>query len=191
MEVTRDRGTAALHGDILMDADAEGTDAQRLRCGTHRCAPYVEIGEDGASKLLMEGEDVCLAVGVVEGELAFVAVQLDADTHQLPQRHHRASHVGRLAHLAVHPRKAIDIPEPGTRVVVEGPMDATTQLGHSDPPVRDATQVHFPSVEARGEAAGAQDAGGRGEALGVLHQQPVAPVGDAGQVFRHREPACR
>ncbi|KFW64145.1 hypothetical protein AS28_01652, partial [Pygoscelis adeliae] len=87
--------------DILVDADPEGTDAERVGQRAHRRAPHVEIREDGAAELLVEGVDVGLAVGVVEGELPFVAVQLHPDPFQVAQRRLRTRRVGCPAHLAV------------------------------------------------------------------------------------------
>ena len=174
-----------------MDADPEGTDAERLGQRAHRRPPDVEVGEDGAAEILVEGVDVGLADGVVEGDLSFVTVQLHPDPSQVTQRHLRTRRVGRSARHVVLPGQAVDVPEAGASIVVEGPVGVTAWPGHPHLPVRDAAQVHLPGVEAGGEAAGAQDAGRWGEALGVRHQLLVAPVGDAGEVLRHRDPARR
>ncbi|KFV92594.1 hypothetical protein N326_08567, partial [Eurypyga helias] len=143
-------------GNILMDADPEGTDAERLGQRAHPRAPHVEIGEDDAAELLMEGVDVGLAVGVVEGEFPFVAVQLYPDPFHVSQRRFRTRRVGCSARLAVLPGQAVDVPETGPSIVVEGPVGTTAWPGHPHPPVRDAAQVHLPGVEASGEAVGAQ-----------------------------------
>ncbi|KGL88327.1 hypothetical protein N301_10071, partial [Charadrius vociferus] len=135
-----------LDGDILVDADPEGTDAERFGQRALRPAPHVKIGEDGAAKVLVEGVDVGLAVGIVEGELSFIAVQLHPDPSQVA--HHRLGtrRVGCSARLAVLPRQAVDVPEAGTSIVVEGPVGATARPGHPHPPVHDAAQVHLPST---------------------------------------------
>ncbi|KFQ69709.1 hypothetical protein N335_13798, partial [Phaethon lepturus] len=135
--------------DILMDTGTERTDAEDLRQDAHQCAPHVEVGADSAAKLLMEGVDVSLVFGVV-GELPFIAVQLHPDLFQVTQRHLQMHFVGCSAHLAILPGQAVDVPEGGTSIVVEGPMGATAWLGHTPPPVYDAAQVYLPGVEADG-----------------------------------------
>ncbi|KFP21290.1 hypothetical protein Z169_04664, partial [Egretta garzetta] len=110
----------------------------------HRRAPHVEIGEDGAAELLVEGVDMGLAVGVIEGEFPFVAVQLHPDPSQVTLTQRRMRRVGRSACLAVLPGQAGDVPEARASIVVEGPVGATAWPGHPHPPVRDAAQVHLP-----------------------------------------------
>ncbi|KFV15470.1 hypothetical protein N340_09637, partial [Tauraco erythrolophus] len=135
-----------LDGDILVDTDLEGTDAECLGRRAHGRTPHVEVGEDGAAKLLVEGVDVGLAVCIVEGELPFVAVQLHSDPSQVTQRRFRPRRIGCSAHLAVLPGQAVDIPEAGARVMVESPVGAITRPGHPHAPVCDAAQVHLPGT---------------------------------------------
>ncbi|KFR17096.1 hypothetical protein N306_04547, partial [Opisthocomus hoazin] len=130
--------------DVLVDADPEGTDAESLGQRAHRRPPDVEVGEDGAAEILVEGVDVGLADGVVEGDLSFVTVQLHPDPSQVTQRHLRTRRVGRSARHVVLPGQAVDVPEAGASIVVEGPVGVTAWPGHPHLPVRDAAQVHLP-----------------------------------------------
>ncbi|KFO09396.1 hypothetical protein N312_05297, partial [Balearica regulorum gibbericeps] len=127
--------------DVFMDADPEGTDAERLGQRAHRCAPHVEIGEDNAAELLVEGVDVGLAVGVVEGELPFVAVQLHPDPSQVTHCRFRTRRVGCSAHLAILPRQAVDVPEAGASIMVEGPVGATVIGAHACVRIRPAASL--------------------------------------------------
>ncbi|KFP08312.1 hypothetical protein N300_02219, partial [Calypte anna] len=165
-EVATSRRWQPLDGDILVDMDMEGTDAEELGWGAQGCPPHVEIGEDGAPKLLVEGVDVGLEVGVVEGEFPFVTVQLHPDPFEVPGLSLGAGGVGSPAELPILPRQAVNVPKTRTCIVVESPRGVTPGPGHPNPPVHAVTHLHLPDVETAGEAAGAQEARGGG---GVTH----------------------
>lgn len=161
---------SSLKWKVLLDQDAQRADPERPGWHIRLWVAHVEIGENLAAERLMEGVDVALLVGVVEGELALVAVQFHPDPLEVPERRLRPGRVGGPAHLAVGALQAVDVPEARAGVVVEVPPAAAPLLGHAHAPVREPAQVHLPRVGALGEAPGAQDAGGRGEALRVVHQ---------------------
>lgn len=170
-----------------MDTDPERANPERLRLGAALGPSHVEIREDDAAELLMECVDVAAVVGVIKGQFPLGAVQLHPDPPEISWRRFRAHGVGRPA--LVFAGEVVDVPESGAGIMVESPVGASVGPGHAHPPVGEPAQVHFPGVEAFGEAAGSQDAGGGGEALRVFHGEFVAVVGDAGEVLGHREPA--
>ncbi|KFV73937.1 hypothetical protein N307_13635, partial [Dryobates pubescens] len=114
--------------------------------GAHGRRPHVEVRVDGGAELLVEGVDVGPAVGVVEGQLPFVAVQLHPDALDAAQGGLQARGVGGSVHLDVDAGQVIDVPEAGAIVVVEGPLGAAGRPSHPHPPVRDAAQVHLPGA---------------------------------------------